>query len=86
MTVVDMCRAAEVSRAGFYRHRNEPSREDRDMEIDELHRPGKAGDDVRDPQLDVVVSRGRLLDHDRVVDHVVREHRSSDLGHNPPPS
>jgi transposase InsO family protein len=28
-----MCQAAEVSRAGFYRHRNEPSCEDRDMDL-----------------------------------------------------
>jgi len=33
MTVVGMCQATEVSRAGFYRHRNEPDHEDRDMDL-----------------------------------------------------
>ena len=33
MTVGGMCQAAEVSRAGFYRHRREPDRKDRDMDL-----------------------------------------------------
>ena len=33
MTVVRMCKAADVSRAGFYRHRNAPETEDCDMDL-----------------------------------------------------
>jgi transposase InsO family protein len=32
MTVVGVCQAVEVSRAGFYRYRDAPDREDRDMD------------------------------------------------------
>jgi putative transposase len=33
MSVVSMCQAADVSRAGFYRHRKRPVREDRDLDV-----------------------------------------------------
>jgi putative transposase len=33
MSIVGMCQAAEVSRASFYRHRNEPESPDRDMDL-----------------------------------------------------
>jgi putative transposase len=39
MSIVQMCAAAEVSRAGFYRHQNAPEAEDRDMELrDEIQK------------------------------------------------
>jgi len=33
MTILQMCEAAEVSRAGFYRRRHEPTTEDRDIDL-----------------------------------------------------
>jgi putative transposase len=33
MTIVSMCQTAEVSRAGFYRHRQEPDSEDGDIDV-----------------------------------------------------
>ena len=39
MTVVQMCRSANVSRAGFYRHRSAPEAEDHDLEVrDEIQK------------------------------------------------
>jgi putative transposase len=39
MSIVSMCRAAKASRAGFYRHRNEPESSDRDMDLrDEIQK------------------------------------------------
>jgi putative transposase len=39
MTVVGMCRSADVSRASFYRHRGTPEAEDRDMDLrDEIQK------------------------------------------------
>jgi len=39
MTVVEMCQTASVSRAGFYRHRDPPETEDRDVDLrEEIHK------------------------------------------------
>ena len=39
MTVVQMCQAADVSRASFYRNRGTPQAEDRDMDLrDEIQK------------------------------------------------
>ena len=39
MTIMDMCQAADVCRAGFYRHRDEPEVEDGDMDLrDEIQK------------------------------------------------
>lgn len=39
MSIAKICEIAEVNRAGFYRHQNEPEREDRDIDLrDEIRK------------------------------------------------
>jgi hypothetical protein len=52
---------------GLFLDEQHPDSEDRDVQVDEVHRPGESSDLISDPQLNILGTSRLLLQDDRVV-------------------